>query len=336
MTNTNSLTVAPENTSCENISPENLEALSGTVAKYLPVLNVMSDQLRQTVSQIETAVIGVCTNFQEMATRTQSSVAKASQFIAGGSGGRAGAVSLDKLASRARSTMNMLLRRSGEARAASRRALDQIQAINKATHSITEALARLDDISQGNKLMAVNARIQAVNAGKVSGGFTAVATEIASQARESTAIVDSIRTMAEQLNRVAVAASAELQAMAETDERSFETSQRDVDEALDEFQRMHATLEAMVSSMTEESRAVSGQIGEAVRALQFQDRVSQRIGHVIEELRLLHDELEQNCPSSEADGNALKHFSSRFTMHEEWHLVNGAEPAPQVSEVELF
>jgi methyl-accepting chemotaxis protein len=317
--------------------PEKLSALGNTVAKYLPVLNAVDQQLRETAVQIETAVVGVCGNFQEMAARTQSSVNRATQFLAGDTGKGGQAVSLDELAQRARLTMEDLLRRGREAQEVSKHALQQIRVIEKAANTITSRLASLDDISLGNKLLAVNARIQAVNAGSGGKGFNAVATEIASQARQATEIVDSIRKLATDLNRVAASASAELGVMAEADQKSFETSRYEVEEALNEFQRVHGTLEQMVTGMTEESRIVTQEISAAARALQFQDRVNQRIGHIAEQLDLIGQELGTNCPhpSPEAEA-ALAHFSSRFTMHEERSLLTGADEEAHGGEVELF
>ena len=318
-------------------APESLQALGETVAKFLPILDLMGAQLRETAVDIEKAVVGVCGNFQQMAARAQSSVSQASQFLGRGTGGEGAGSSFDKVADRARSTMQALLRRSGEAKTASKRAVDLIQAITKATDSITSSLARLDDISLGNRLLSVNARIQAVNASHESGGFNAVAAEIASQARQSTEIVEGIRSLVDDLNGIAAAATAELKTMADTDERLFETSQREVEDALREFRGVHMALEEMLTNMASESRIVTHEIEAAVRALQFQDRVNQRIGHIVEELGLLYTELREKCPiRSELAEAALAAFSSRFTMHEEWRLLSGGEQAAQGGEIELF
>jgi methyl-accepting chemotaxis protein len=297
----------------------------------------VDSQLQETAAQIETAVSGVCGNFQEMAVRTQSSVSRASQFLAGDRGQGGGTISLDELANRARLTMEDLLRRGREAQAISKRALDQIRVIEKAANTISSHLTSLDDISQGNRLLAVNARIQAVTAASGGKGISAMANEMAGQARLSVEIVESIREVATDLNRVAASASAELAVMAEADQKSFDTSRREVEGALNEFQRVHNSLEQMVTSMTDEGRIVGKEISEAVRALQFQDRVSQRIGHVVDQLKLIGKELGAHCPHASPEVEAaLAHFSSQFTMQEERSLLTGTEVESHGGEVELF
>jgi hypothetical protein len=93
----------------------------------------------------------------------------------------------------------------------------------------------------------------------------------------------------------------------------------------------------MVGSMTAESQIVTKEISAAVQALQFQDRVNQRIEHVAEQLNLIGKELAANCPKDSPEAEAaLSHFSSRFTMHEERNLLTGAEQGTHDSEVEFF
>jgi methyl-accepting chemotaxis protein len=316
---------------------QNLEVLGNAVAKYLPVLDAVDLQLRETAAQIETAVVGVCGNFAAMANRTRSSISQASEFLAGNKGQPGGTISLDELAERAQSTMAELLRHGRESQAISEHAVSQIRVIEKAAGTITYRLSQLDAISRGNKLLAVNARIQAVSASKGEKGFNAVANEIASQARQSTEIVGDIREVALDLNKVAVSASKELTGMSDADQKSFETSRSEVERALNEFQRVHHSMEQMVARMTEESRLVAKEISEAVQALQFQDRVNQRIGHIAEQLDQIGKELGALCPHSSPEVEAaLAHFSSRFTMHEERNLLTGAGDVTHGGEVELF
>ena len=56
----------------------NLEtsSLKEQIATSLPVLDAMGSQLRQTASQIETAVVSVCNRFQSVVKRTRAGVAR--------------------------------------------------------------------------------------------------------------------------------------------------------------------------------------------------------------------------------------------------------------------
>jgi len=50
------------------------EDLRAAVSAHLPILPVLSAQLRQTASQIERSVVEVCNSFDAIAARTQANV----------------------------------------------------------------------------------------------------------------------------------------------------------------------------------------------------------------------------------------------------------------------
>ena len=66
------------------IAEATAEASSGVeseLARYLPHLTRMSEQLKQTSTQIETSVVGVCDSFQGIAERARQTVARTTGFL---------------------------------------------------------------------------------------------------------------------------------------------------------------------------------------------------------------------------------------------------------------
>jgi hypothetical protein len=101
------------------------------------------------------------------------------------------------------------------------------------------------------------------------------------------------------------------------------------------MQATHSALASMLSSMTGESATLVKDIGVAVRAMQFQDRISQQIAHVVHDLETLHSKIHaQRC---EGAVSAAGHEGfSAFTMHEERVIAGAAEEESAPGDIELF
>jgi methyl-accepting chemotaxis protein len=300
------------------------------------VLDVMGTQLKETASQIETAVIDVCNRFQSMVERARAGVTSASELLSGDSTGRS-SESIGALIEEAQQTIETLLRHTHHSAQVSQSAIERIKKVQTATEDITKSLAQLDDITIGNRLLAVNARIQAVCAGDRAAGFGGVANEIAVQARRSAEIVDLIRSVSGDLRGIAQSALSDLQLMAADDQKALEKSKLEVDRVLEDFRRMNGHTRHFIEKMTRENASVADEIASAVRSLQFQDRINQRMGHVIGALDSLRNVFARHCQNVSVDSQAiLDRLSGIYTMHEERKVLGSGESALHEGDVELF
>ena len=152
------------------------------LARYSSQLGKMSEQLKQTSAQIEESVVGVCTSFQGIAGRARATVARATGFLSqdeGPAGGKAGGKpSFANLIEDCGATLVKMMNAAVESGEISRRAIERIQRMDKASQQISEALAQLEEISKGNRMLAFNARIEASHAGAQGAGFAVVAVEL--------------------------------------------------------------------------------------------------------------------------------------------------------------
>jgi methyl-accepting chemotaxis protein len=312
------------------------ETLEEQVATALPVLDVMGTQLKQTSDQIETAVMDVCTRFQSMMQRAKAGVNSASELLAGDSTGRS-RESIGSLIEEAQETIESLLKHTQHSAKVSQSAIERIHRVRVATDEISKSLTQLDDITIGNRLLAVNARIQAVYAGDRAAGFGGVANEIAVQARRSSEIVELIRGVSGELRSISQSALTDLQVMAADDHKAMEKSKQEVDRVLEDFRRMHGHTREFIEKMTRENASVVDEISAAVRSLQFQDRINQRMGHVIGELDGLKKALSRHCQHVEIDSKAvLERLANLYTMHEERTVLGTDDSALSEGDVELF
>jgi len=311
------------------------ESLKEQIASTLPVLGVMGTQLKETANQIEAAVVEVCGKFQSMASRARAGVNSAAELLSGGLDSSGSSV--ESLIAEAGRTIEALLVHTQDSAAVSNSAIERIQRVQQATDLIAKSLTQLDDITLGNRLLAVNARIQAVYAGDKAAGFGGVANEISLQAKRSAEIVELIRSVSSDLREIASSALTDLQSMVTEDQRAYQKSKLEVDRVLEDFRLMHNSTRQFISTMQEESRGVAQEIAGAVRSLQFQDRVSQRISHVVGELERIKSELHAHCEDVELDTRGiLEQLSSTYTMHEERNVLGGAQSDMAAGDVELF
>jgi methyl-accepting chemotaxis protein len=312
------------------------ESLKEQIASTLPVLGVMGTRLTETANQIEAAVVEVCGKFQSMASRARAGVSGAAELLSGGVNSN-GSSSVESLIGEAGRTIEALLAHTQDSAAVSTSAIERIRRVQQATDDIAKSLTQLDDITLGNRLLSVNARIQAVYAGDRAAGFGGVANEISLQAKRSAEIVELIRSVSSDLRNIASSALDDLQSMVVEDQRAYQKSKLEVDRVLEDFRLMHNATRDFIGKMQEESQGVAREIAGAVRTLQFQDRVNQRISHVVGELERIKAELLAHCADVELDTRPiLEHLSTTYTMQEERNVLGDSQPEMAPGDVELF
>jgi methyl-accepting chemotaxis protein len=155
------------------------------IARYLPHFSRMSKQLKQTSEQIETSVVDVCKSFHGIAERARSAVARTAGFLSSEGKAVSGNQSFEGLIANTSETLVKILNTTEEAGEISRRAVERIQQMDKAAQSISSALIRLERIAHENKMIAMNARIEAAHAGKHGAGFAVVAVEVVAQTQKA-------------------------------------------------------------------------------------------------------------------------------------------------------
>lgn len=313
-----------------------LEKMSNALTSYLPAITIMDTQLKETAEQIEQAVIDVCGNFEGISRRAKESVAKTAAFLASNQDSSQQDSSVEQLIEECQVTMETLLSAIEHAGEVSRKAVEQIRLIDGYSHKISTSLKQLDGIAEGNKILAINARIEAAHAGEAGAGFSIVANEVNAQAQKSHEVILQVTDLSGQLRDAARSAVKDLEKMDQRDRKSAEHSRKQVTTALNGFQDMHSRMKAMLGEMSSEGELLADDISAAIRGLQFQDRTGQRISHVRHGLETLQKKLEQM-----SQGEVAEHISitddmlHSYTMHEERQAA-GIQDSAMPGDIELF
>jgi methyl-accepting chemotaxis protein len=314
---------------------EKLE-VEAELAQYLPHFSRMSEQLRQTSSQIESSVVEVCNSFQGIAERAKQTVDRTKGFLGREGEGTSNTRSFEGLIEDCSGTLVTILNVTEEAGEVSRRAIERIQQIDKASQSINAALQKLEQIAGGNKILALNARIEAARAGSYGAGFSVVAMEVISQTEKSQKVNAQVSELIANLRSLAGSTLDDLKRMNEKDRERVEQCRLKVDESLKDLQSAHGDMKQMLTGMTEDGALLASDIGAAVRGLQFQDRTNQRISHVVEDLDTLRARLAARF-GAEAGAESVFHTGfSDYTMQEERAVAGIGETESGAGDVELF
>lgn len=265
------------------------------VDAQLPLLPQLAAQLHETSRQVEEAVTTVCGTFQAMAARAQASIAQA-EAVAGGDGAAAdGSGLLDTLLT-ARKAFDVLLDRLSSASERARGGAERVTSLQALAQRVETGIGKVDSIAMNVKLLALNAKIEVARDGDRSAGFAVVATEMERCAGQSSEIAEHIRDTAKELTETLHGVAAALRDEADRAARDMATSRNDIENALRDVERTHEQISARLNDARHMSRDLARDIGMAVMSLQFQDRVSQRVGHVIDALGRMHDALDAARP----------------------------------------
>jgi methyl-accepting chemotaxis protein len=303
-----------------------LEAL---LVRCVPSMANMSEQLRQTSQHIEKSVMEVCGGFQGMAERAKATVDKATGFLGAGASAGTGKRSFDELIEKTGATLVNIMETVAESGEISRRAVQSIQQIDAASEQISAALGLLEQLAKQNKMLALNARIEAAHAGSQGAGFEVVAIEVASQTQKSRDVTNKVGSLVENLRSLASAILTDLRQINERDMERVEASQREANESLRDLRAAHEEMKAMLTGMTEDGALLAKDISSAVRGMQFQDRVSQRIAHVVEELDGMRSRIS-------ARTGVHPETIAAYTMREERHVAGNHVKESPAGDVEIF
>jgi methyl-accepting chemotaxis protein len=306
------------------------DRLNQAIAECLPHFGRLSEQLRQTSAQIESSVIGVCGSFQAIAERARAAVTQTSSFLETEASEKSAKRSFDSLVSSCSQTLVKTLEASEEAAETAERAIERVTNMEEISNNICKTLEKLENVARASRMLAMNARIEATHAGELGAGFNVVAVEVASQSNQVRELASHVDTLTTHLREQASTTVADLHSIAQRERQRLEQSRSEVEATLEDLRAAHQEMKQELASMNEQSALLASDIGSAVREMQFQDRVSQQIAHVVQDLETLQAKL-----VSSEDGGGAPSFSS-FTMREEREIAGMSDPESAAGDVELF
>ncbi|MDH5600492.1 MAG: methyl-accepting chemotaxis protein [Gammaproteobacteria bacterium] len=231
----------------------------------------------------------------------------------------------------------------GEALANRKSSFEQLKALADDTAILTSMATGVEKIASQTNLLALNAAIEAARAGDVGRGFAVVADEVRSLSIQSgetgRQILKTINHFTSSVEKNMEQATLAMKKETMLEEEGSAT----IKSVLESMAWMTKGLSESSEILKDESVEIIREVNEIIISLQFQDRTSQILLHVIDGLnelpRLINEQL-QMVSNGDIHEINIDHILStlklNYTTAEEMSLHEGKDAVVAESEVELF
>ena len=223
--------------------------------------------------------------------------------------------------------------------------LEELRLLKTFTSELQDMAAEVVSIADHTNLLALNAGIESARAGEAGKGFSVVATEIrglSARSRETaTQMTEKVTSIKKSIDSTVDTAE---HALSQSSEQLAQTEQS-IDHVITKSREVIGQLQASSQNLREDADGVRRVIEQLIVELQFQDRVSQILNQVRDNLRELEQEIME---AQDADGHIRKldvdadawlaKMQASYTMIDQHRTHRGEEHQEDSkdSEIEFF
>ncbi|WP_371866283.1 methyl-accepting chemotaxis protein [Duganella radicis] len=305
------------------------------------VLPVWCRHIENSRTQMEEAVSDLAARFSNIVDRLDNAVHVSSADGAGGT-------SITEVFSHSQTRLGSVVTSMQSAMSSKQAMLAQIKDLERFTRELRGMAEGVASIAAQTNLLALNAAIEAARAGPAGRGFAVVAQEVRQLSMRSAETGKEITNRVGLISSAILAASQAAEQSSEAEDKSMQSAEGMIAAVLNEFRGITDALVASSEQLKRESVGIQGEVGEALVQLQFQDRVSQVMTHVRENMERLPALLRENRDRYAASGvlegldpeRLLRELQKTYAMAEE-HAVHGgarlaAPAAAEADEITFF
>jgi methyl-accepting chemotaxis protein len=304
--------------------PDPVSALEQLCQSVLPIWTGQIDIAR---SQTEEAIQSLACRFGDLAHRLETAVAATSTPAGSAS------VGVVELLNDSQSELNSIIASLRCALGAKESLMREIQSLSRFTAELREMAQDVGQIANQTNLLALNAAIEAARVGEQGRGFAVVATEVRALSRQSSETGKRIAETVDAVSRSITSTMDISEQFAQREAEMISGSEKSIERVLGQFHDAATGLTESSEILRQESRAIHGEISDVLVALQFQDRVSQVLTHVQQDMSKLEQHLDTHSQQTGSNdenthlvdaGNWLAELSQTYTTAEQHALHNGA------------
>ena len=244
------------------------------------VLPLWSQHIETARSHTEESISALSERFAQLATRIQSSL--------GGSTEREAGKRLVALLSSCEYELDMIIVALRDALASKESLLKEITQLSSFTEQLQDMAQDVANIAKQTNLLALNAAIEAARAGESGRGFAVVADEVR---KLSSMSGDTGQRIGETVVIVNDAIHKTLdisQEYTKTDTVTLNKASDVIAGVISRFKQNASDIVHHNDAMRTQSESVAQDIAEVLVSLQFQDRISQTLGHIAADQDKLH------------------------------------------------
>lgn len=248
----------------------------------------MRDEVVRTQVIFGEAIGKLVSSFQDMNVLIQRQQQLGMQVVAGNTEG--GSVSeFQNFANKTSETLRQFVDSVVEN---SRLAMSLVEMTDRIISQMSEVrgmLGEIEGISKQTNLLALNAAIEAARAGEAGRGFAVVADEVRDLSGRTSHFSQQIRGSLSKMQTTIEATEQAINQMAAQDMTFALTSKCDVEQAMTGINEMNRRTGETVVELNAIGEHVEAAVNQAIVSLQFQDMVTQLLGHITKRLDVLDE-----------------------------------------------
>jgi methyl-accepting chemotaxis protein len=303
---------------------DGVRGLSHLCGKVLPI---WSGQIELARGHTEESITALANRFADINQRLETALAATGSETSG---------NLVALLQESESELGSIITSLRSALAMKESLVKEVSSLSHLTEALKSMAQSVGDIAKQTNLLALNAAIEAARAGEAGRGFAVVADEVR---KLSTLSGETGKKISETVETVSQAISSSEQTsrmFSQQDQQMEVTAEEVIERVIARFRGAATGLADSTRILREESQVIGGEISDVLVALQFQDRVSQILGHVRGDLEKLLQHLSEQERQA-ADGSRqdtidaaqwLDELSRTYTTVEQ-HAVHRGGGKPQ-------
>ncbi|NRR32111.1 chemotaxis protein [Oxalobacteraceae bacterium] len=312
---------------------------SDMIASYLDsrehfndtVLPIWGRHIESSRSQMEEAVADLAGRFSNIVDRLDNALNVSSLD------GQSGAKPLAEVFSHSETQLGSVVASMQSAMSSKKAMLDQIKQLERFTRELRDMAEGVASIAAQTNLLALNAAIEAARAGPAGRGFAVVAQEVRLLSNRSAETGRNIANRVGLISDAILSTSQAAEQSSAREDQSLQSAEGMIAAVLNEFRTVTDALEESAALLKQESIGIQGEVGEALVQLQFQDRVSQVMTHVRENMELLPTVLREHRASYEQEHTLqpldplplLGELQKTYAMAEEHAIHHGTAASSQ-------
>ena len=282
----------------------------------LPIMPVLTEQMKTVIHQTEQAALDISTRFQAISQRATDQSAQAAHMFPSGDHG------IEHILTKSGEMLTTFVQDVMTASQAAMEASGVMNDVKTGANSISGILEEIQFIADQTRLLALNAAIEAARAGEHGRGFAVVADEVTKLAGRSAQAANTISHLVKDVQASTASALTKLAILGSVDITNTLNMKKGVDEMSHTVLERNSVLEASIEQSRTRAKTLATDVAQIVMTLQFQDMTRQKLEHVIQPLSQMRDQIQALAAGS--DGQALheglerlKNLEQSYTMESE-------------------
>jgi len=306
---------------------QGIEGLDSLCQKVLPI---WASQVSMARVHTEESIADLAQRFDALSKRLDAAVIASQNTVEGDNHTHGGIVELLQDSQLELGTITHALGASLEEK---EKLLRSIEDLSCFTEQLSKMAREVSSIASQTNLLALNAAIQAARAGDAGRGFSVVADEVRKLSRSSGDVGEKITETIESVNEAIEDTLTISRKFARQDKETLGNAEQIIASVLRRFTRAAAGLSDSEELLRAENNAINHEISDVFVALQFQDRVSQILTLVGDDLNKLeqhlselkNEEISAGVPRSVNVEQWLEELAKTYTMKEQLAAHEGAK-----------